>query len=96
MRSCRFAVAVAALLILGGPALAEGRDDGFATRSVTGLGLTGEPNRTGSDNGSGAAVGAGANAGVVGGGAGSGAVGTGTGPGTPLPGGGSFGAPRSR
>jgi hypothetical protein len=91
-----------ALLLVGAiaasPSVAADRtgEDGFATRSVTGMGLTGEPSRTGQDNGAGAAVGTGANAGVVGGGAGSGSVGTGSGPGTPQPGGGTFGTPRGR
>lgn len=81
---------VALALCATSPAWAE---DGFATRSVTGLGLTGEPSQAAPDSAAGSRVGTGGNAGVVGAGSGSGAVGTGTGPGNPIPGGGTFGRP---
>lgn len=96
-------VASLALGLASGAALAQSNDDGFATRSVTGLGLTGEPSAQGNPvpNSAAGAVGAptpgnGGVAGPVGSGVISGSPGIGLGAAPPAAGGGTFGSPSPR
>lgn len=96
-------IAALALGVSGGVALAQSNDNGFATRSVTGLGLTGEPSAQGTPvpNSAAGAVGAptagnGGVAGPVGSGVVSGSPGIGLGAPPPAAGGGTFGAPSPR
>lgn len=99
----KIAVPLIAGLLLSGAALAQSNDDGFATRSVTGLGLTGTPSSgTPVPNSGAGAVSAptpgtnsGASAGTVGGGTIS-SPGIGMGASPPAPGGGSFGSTTPR
>ncbi len=94
----RLAIAALAAALLA-PCAALAADDGFATRSVTGLGLTGEPARSDTfsppgQSGTGAAPSPGAPGTGTFGSPGRGAVGAGAG--APAAGGGSFGAPSRR
>lgn len=90
-------LALAVALALASPALADDRspgstDSGFATKSVTGLGLTGDTGKTSSTPAPGSGVVSPPAAGT----GGSAGPAIGTGPGTPAPGGGTFGAPSRR
>lgn len=96
-------LATLALGVVSGTALAQSNDGGFATRSVTGLGLTGEPSAQGTPvpNSGAGAVGAptagnGGVAGPVGSGVVSGSPGIGLGAPPPAAGGGTFGTPSPR